>query len=162
MKTISILLYRGTGIINSLIRWQTRSHYAHAAIHYNGSVYEALPFKGVIVRPVEDRDTKDAAEFIIAGGGAYLVEDQLGLALDFLSAQVGRKYDFGGIVRFMTRQKSPKNKRWFCSELVYAAIQAAGLNLLNENEAYKISPALLSLSPYLHRVNGSSHAGVES
>jgi uncharacterized protein YycO len=151
-NTIGILLYRGTGIINSLIRWQTRSHYAHAALVVDATIYEALPFKGVIIRPFEDQDNK-ADQYLIAGGGAYLVEDQMNLVAEFVSKQVGRKYDFGGIVRFMTRQKSPKNKRWFCSELVYAAIQAAGLNLLNENEAYKISPALLSLSPYLHRVN---------
>jgi hypothetical protein len=69
-----ILLYRGTGLINSLIRWQTRSHYA------------------------QDDDT------------------------------------------------------WFCSELVYAAFQKAGIKLLNVDEAWKVSPALLAMSPYLRKL----------
>jgi uncharacterized protein YycO len=144
---MQILLHHGTGIINSLIRWQTRSHYAHASVllHDDDNVIvQSLPGKGVHVTRLSPHDWRGVDRFHVVTSKAFEA-----VASQFLLSQVGRKYDYSGVIRFLTREKSVNNQRWFCSELVYAAFSAAGLPLLNCREAYKVSPALLALSPYL-------------
>jgi uncharacterized protein YycO len=66
----------------------------------------------------------------------------------FLSKQVGKKYDFGAITRFLSRRKEPADDKWFCSELVLAAFSEGGLDLLRGAPSM-MSPRDLSLSPYL-------------
>jgi uncharacterized protein YycO len=141
-----ILLYRGTGLINSLIRWQTRSHYAHAAVMLDGvSVIESTPSKGVVARSGEARDLAADRFWVKA---PFNAEE----GRRFLFRQCQKKYDYAGVVRFVTREKAQDDDTWFCSELVYAAFQKAGIKLLNVDEAWKVSPALLAMSPYLRKL----------
>lgn len=144
-----IILYRGTGIINALIRWQTRSHYAHAAImdEAGGKIYESFPGVGVCERSFEPEDfKKDAHHFVVTE--PFLPWE----VREFISAQLGKKYDYAGVFRFLTRSKERKHDQWFCSELVFEAFRAQGVKLLNCDEGWKVSPALLAMSPYLERV----------
>jgi uncharacterized protein YycO len=145
---MQILLHHGTGLLNSLIRWQTRSHYAHASVllHDDDNVIvQSLPGKGVHVARLTDRRGVD--RFHISTNQSFE-----GPVAQFLLSQVGKRYDYASIFRFLTREKSLNNNRWFCSELVFAAFAAGGIRLLNCQEPYKISPALLALSPYLTKL----------
>jgi uncharacterized protein YycO len=142
---MQILLHHGKGLLNSLIRWQTRSHYAHASVllHDDDNVIvQSLPGKGVHVTRLDDWRGVD--RFHISTGIPFEA-----VTSQFLLNQVGKKYDYSSIFRFLTREKAHNDRRWFCSELVFAAFAAGGCRLLNCQEAYKISPALLALSPYL-------------
>jgi uncharacterized protein YycO len=143
---MQILLHHGTGLLNSLIRWQTRSHYAHASVLLRDDdnvIVQSLPGKGVHVTRLSPDDWRGVDRFVLCEPFDEAAVSQ------FLLAQVGKKYDYSGVLRFLTREKSPDNKRWFCSELVFAAFVVGHCPLLNCREAYKISPALLELSPYL-------------
>lgn len=145
---MQILLHRGKGIINSLVRWQTRSHYAHASVLLRDDenvIIQALPGKGVHVARLTDWEGID--KFSIESPF-----DETAVA-HFLGRALGRKYDYLSVIRFLTRQKAPLHeRRWFCSELVFAAFAAGGLRLLNVDEPYKVSPALLAMSPWLKKI----------
>lgn len=149
---VYVRLYRGTGLINALIRWQTRSHYAHAAIQVDDMLYEALPFKGVIRRFLRSDDNKADTFFLDLNGGFLASRVKT-----FLDEQVGKKYDFLGVLRFLTREKERRHNRYFCSELVYEALMQGGVMPLRCAESWKISPALLALAPVLRLVATSGN-----
>ena len=68
----------------------------------------------------------------------------------FLNSQIGRKYDWLGILGFPLRNwKLESKSRWFCSELVFTAFQKAGVELLKNTHPSEVSPRLFLKSPLL-------------
>lgn len=142
-----ILLFRGKGLISSIIRWQTRSQYSHAAIWMpDGKLVEAWQGKGVRVTGLESWQGVDA--FRVDGAKAA----QWMMAIDYAMAQVGAGYDYWAVLRFLTRRRGPRNDKWFCSELVYRSFEYAGIHLLRDVDASEVSPAMLANSPKLLKV----------
>jgi hypothetical protein len=80
-------------------------------------------------------------------------------ALAFALSAVGRGYDWWSIIRFVSRRRMPHNDRWFCSELVFAALSHAGVRLLERIAPWEVSPGLLSISPLLRLANATAHGG---
>lgn len=69
------------------------------------------------------------------------VEALLDLALK------GRKRN---VLRFVSRLPGRDNRRWFCSELVFKAIEKTHLRVLQMTAEY-VDPGHLATSPYLMR-----------
>lgn len=142
------LFTAGTGIIPRLIQWQTDSYYWHAGLLFNDLwLIEANTSDGVVERKLTD----------YRGVELYTVEnitqEDIARIYEFAWVQIGKGYDYWGVLRFISRRLLPENDRWFCSELVYAAFQAAEIHLLERVEAWQVSPGLLARSPRLHRVS---------
>lgn len=143
----AVLLFRGRGFISAAIRWQTRSPYSHAALLLpNGRIVES--WQGAGVRIKKPTDWADIDIYDVRGA----TRTQWGTALQYALAQVGQPYDYRSVARFLSRRDALPAEvtgRWFCSELVYAALQAAGISLLDRVTAAEVSPAMLALSPLL-------------
>jgi uncharacterized protein YycO len=142
---IEVRLYRGRGLISRLIRWQTRGRYDHASIVVDGVLYEALQGRGVVQsRAVLDCRRHDRFH-------TWVDEERLAELQNFLTAQVGKPYDWTMVLRFISRrQESRKSKgKWFCSELVFAALNKGGCNLFKRTEPWEVSPGLIARSPCL-------------
>lgn len=134
-----------------LIRWQTRSRYSHAAILLDdGHIIESWQKGGVQISHIKDWSKIDA--YSVDG----MTPDQWETAIKFAKSQLGKKYDFRSIFRFLSKRKAPDNSKWFCSELVYAALTVAGVELLRNIESSEVSPAILSYSPKLRPAVGIS------
>ncbi|EDO8872226.1 hypothetical protein GL638_00555 [Campylobacter coli] len=58
---------------------------------------------------------------------------------EFLYSQIGKKYDFLGILGFFTLTKDSEDK-WFCSEIIIRALQIGGLVKLGDMNAGSSSP----------------------
>ena len=71
----------------------------------------------------------------------------------FLGRQVGKPYDLSMVIRFLTRQQETRESKgkWFCSELVAAALGKA-VPVLARIEPWAVSPGMLSYSPLLVKV----------
>jgi uncharacterized protein YycO len=146
---MKILLYRGRSWVSWLIQKQTRSIYSHAAVELdNGSIVEAWHKGGVrrIFHPQEGHTPGTPVD-------VYGIEAEYDAAMvqAFLKTQIGKKYDFWSVGRFLTRRKSPANDKWFCSELVVRAFREGGLALIN-GQPSEHSPRDVALSPYLRLV----------
>lgn len=144
---MKVVLFRGKGCVASLIKWQTRSRYSHAAIlTSDGTLIQSQGKPGVHAIP-DWIQTRDAELFDVQG----LKWEDENTALSFLSDQIGKPYDFLMVARFVSRlQENRKSSgKWFCSELVFAALQKAGVDLLRDTEPWEVSPGLLSKSPLL-------------
>ena len=139
-----ILLFRGRGPVSALIRWQTRSQYSHAALLLqDGSVIEAWQGGGVRRKWLRDWVGVD----ILSVPG--MTDEQWHQAIAFARAQIGLRYDWRGVFRFVSRRRAPGDDRWFCSELVYAACRSAGVDLLRDTDPAEVSPGMLARSPLL-------------
>lgn len=139
-----ILLFRGKGLISRLIRWQTRGGYSHAAILFaDGVLVESMQFVGVRARTYDPAEGAD--EFEISD----ITASQIARVREFLTEHLGCGYDYWAIIRFIDRARMPDNDRWFCSELVFAALRLAGISLLLRIEDWAVSPGMLAVSPLL-------------
>lgn len=80
-----------------------------------------------------------------------VTEDQHAKILGFMRAQIGKPYDFTGIMGILFHESWHDPKAWFCSELVCAACEAGGIFMLNVLPGYtfRITPEMLHLSPLL-------------
>lgn len=148
---MKILAYKGTGLVSKLIRLQTRSEYSHVAIQLlDGTVVEAWAAGGVrhVASPLEAHKSKTEIDVFL-----LTEEFDSGAVLQFLNSQLGKKYDFRSIFRFLTRRSSPLDDRWFCSELVLAAFRMGGLELLARVPSSEVSPRDITISPLLRKAN---------
>ena len=144
---LKVALFRGrVSLISRAIEWDTRSPYCHAAIvQTDGSVIESIEGVGVHrIDAIPQGDTYDL--FTVQGlteAGEMAVER-------FLGAQLGLPYANLDIVGFITRSGVQEDRgAWFCSELVFAAIEAGGVSLLSRIAPFQVSPGMLALSPLL-------------
>ena len=152
MPNLRVALFDSrTSAISAAIRWITRSQYNHAAIVLrDGSVIESVEGVGVHHIPTLPAPTGgDRIDLFEVYG---LTDDQADKIEAFLKAQLGKPYDWPDIAGFLTKDQHEAiagRDKWFCSELVFAAVAAGGINLLQRTAPYEVSPGILSLSPFL-------------
>jgi hypothetical protein len=137
--------------------------YSHAAIIVHRPdekpyIVEAIEGKGVVKALVEDREVGKKEEVDIYACPMSIKQENI--LIEFLDKQVGKKYDWRMVIRFVpllidltpwwaNRRESQKRKsmgKWFCSELVFAAIAKAGIPLFKLTEPWEVSPNMLSKS----------------
>lgn len=146
-----IALYKNDKILGKLIRRFSRGEYNHASIVFNdNSVIEASVSKGV-VKNINFNSTLER------GTTVELFEvpttpEQYKIILDFLNRQLGKGYDYWSVLGFILFTSNEGRKsygKWFCSELVFASFKEAGIKLLENVEAWKVSPTMLRFSSQL-------------
>lgn len=143
-----VLLFTGGDPIAALVKWQSRSHYSHAALLIPGTntVIESYPFVGVRKRQLTAKDWERIHVYEVPGMTGRMWSG----AIAWAESQLGRGYDWRNVFRFITRIPGRENHRWFCSELVFMALQKAYLRVLNMTAEY-VNPGHLGASPYLRR-----------
>lgn len=143
-NVLRVALFTGGDPIAKVVRWQTRSPYSHAAflLPCGTRVIESYPGVGVRIRHLsrEDWDHIDLYEV------EKLTLDLSRQVLAFCERERGKGYDWRSVLRFVSRTSAKENGRWFCSELVFAALQHVRIDLLARIEAHNVSPGMLGLS----------------
>ncbi|HSC79644.1 MAG TPA: YiiX/YebB-like N1pC/P60 family cysteine hydrolase, partial [Chitinolyticbacter sp.] len=166
LATGDILLSATNGITSAGIRLATLAPVSHAALYIGeGQVAEAVG-SGVRVRPLADALAEESV--VVAFRRDELNDEQAAALRAFAQAQVGRPYNYVGVVLHapfslqrricelpllpeITRDAclrgiatiqlgTPDNQRFFCSQFVLEAYAAAGLPISAANPAW-ISPA---------------------
>lgn len=146
-----VLLFKGKSVVSRLIQWQTRSPYSHVAVELDdGRIIEAWHIGGVSM--YKDRAAmavyhEVGTEIDVYKPWALTAAQALNVER-FLVSQVGKKYDFRSVFRFVSRRSAKENDKWFCSELVAEAFKYAGYPLLH-GEAANFSPRDIAMSPNL-------------
>lgn len=144
-----ILAYKGKSFWPSkLIRWFSWSDYSHIAWQCeSGEVLEAWPPKVRSTKSFNEGHTKGTpVDFYEVVG---LTPEQRLIIESFLRCQVGKSYDWQGVFQFVIRTGKDSKSKWFCSELVFKALLKANIKLLKGISPYKVTPAMLVLSPLL-------------
>jgi uncharacterized protein YycO len=139
----------GTGVVSRMIRWQQRTDVSHISIIDNDdSLIEALEFNGVVQqRTLHDARNEQRVDVL----EVYVTPEQRDAALAWAKGQLGKRYDYLSILRFVTRRKNREdNGKWFCSEFAFVAAEKAGVSLLQRILPAEVSPGHFVLSPWLH------------
>jgi uncharacterized protein YycO len=154
---VFVQMHRGGGLFSRLIRWFTRAGYSHvslwfwdAADPHGGAVVEAMEGKGVREIPADwYREARGDGRITV-----YTMREPLTLVecealLSAVRAEVGAKYDWLGVFRFVTRRRHAHNDKWFCSELVAWGFAQIGRPLFDRTEAWEVKPGDIPRSPHL-------------
>lgn len=146
-----LAFYRGISLGSRIIRWVNWSDYSHVAWQdgHSGEVIEAWTSGVRRVASLHDQHTPGTVVDLFEVTG--LTPEDASRIWAFLNEAVGKRYDFLGCLHFATRRPEYawQQNRWFCSELVFAACRAAGVNLLCRVPAWKVYPGMLATSPLL-------------
>ena len=146
---MSILIgqYYGKSLTSRAISLKTWSPISHTSAFLPGGeeVVEAWG-KGVVRRPWREGHTTGTRIDLLE---CRCSPDQAQSFYLFLFDQIGKGYDFRGIMGFAFSAEMQSKDRWFCSELVFAAAIHAGIILLERVPAHKVSPGLIHYSPVL-------------
>jgi uncharacterized protein YycO len=148
---VYVCLHRGTSLVSRLIRWQNRSDYSHASLVLpTGEHVESREGKGVLWHPkfTLTNPTEQVDWFAVND----LTGERLDALLDFLAGQKGKRYDWPMVFGFVSRSRTEGHEsggKWFCSELVFAALAASGVPPLARTDAWEVAPGLLARSPHL-------------
>jgi uncharacterized protein YycO len=156
LRAGDIVFCRNAGIISKLIRWRTLGRWSHVGIiagFVQGKVGHvpivlSAQGKGITDEPLYEWP-KDKAFLRVRD----ITDTQVDAALDFADLQRGKPYDFCGLVDFLTFRKHQREDRWFCSELVFAALRHAGIDLFGgrKDKAF-VSPGDIYENPLLEQV----------
>jgi uncharacterized protein YycO len=156
--TLYIQLHKGRSFFSRLIKWQTRSPYSHASVWFvdhadphGGVVIESMEGKGVRAVPADWYGALRAEGHIALYTVPSLTDGQIALIRSFMEGQIGLKYDWHAVFKFVTRRAHAHDDKWFCSELVFDAFKEAGVVLLNNTEAWAVWPGQLAHSPLVVR-----------
>ena len=149
---IRIAQYKGKSLTSKIIKFKTRGVYSHTAIMLDDNkIVEAWQGSNE-VRIIESLSDghKPGTEVDIY----YLdaTQSQQVLFVEFVMEQLGKKYDYLGILGFVFNRNFHGQDSWFCSELFMAACVYAGIVVLKNTESWQASPSLITKSPKLYRV----------
>lgn len=113
-----------------LIRLFTFSRWSHCAIIQGDAVIDATFWHGVRRSPLSEFLKHYEVEVIDVHLGAFGEYADL-----WLEEQIGKKYDWTALVALPFRSNWHDPDRWFCSELVAAALRAGGRDLFRDDLA---------------------------
>ena len=147
-----LVAYKGKSFWPSkIIRFINWSDYSHVAwMTKQGGIYEAWPPKVRYCASVHVDHQKGTEVEVFSIPG--MTDKQREIVEDYLAKQVGKKYDWPAVLRFIPRMDMVEHTtvKWFCSELIMAALKKAGINPLKRIPNYKVTPGMLVTSPIFH------------
>jgi uncharacterized protein YycO len=148
---MKIVFFKPTTVIGHIICFISRGQYSHCGLLLDdNSFIEALPFTKV--RHISQLDAKRYNVKITKAFQVNTTPEERKSMTDFLMLQIGKSYDYWSIFGIIWNGSDAGRKmykKWFCSEIVFAAFQKVNINLLEDIPAWKTTPVLLSYSDKL-------------
>lgn len=154
--SVKVLAYQGKSIVSWLIKKQTRSIYSHVAIELDDgrTVIEAWAIGGVCIRKSFNEGHKKGTPVDVFHINKQMSATEAKQAEEFFRDQVGKKYDWKSVFRFLKHKPAVDNDKWFCSELVLTGL-ARGAVVLQNGRFSEMSPRDTVLSIGLTKANQS-------
>lgn len=149
--SIRIRFISECGFFPWLIKKWTWASISHCEFDFGHGYLGAVFPVGVAERPYDY--TKPEEEWF---GDVSCSDKDAKTVEAFARAQIGKPYSLLGILGFIIKHDFNKQGSWFCSELVYASFEAAGIEILNKMDIDRISPRDVFESPLVHIEGGSA------
>ena len=145
--SIRIAQYRGKSFVSKVIKTVTRGEYSHTAIMLEDDriveAWEGCNEVRIITNLSDGHKPGTTVDIYEVNMGSRQEEN----FRKFVEAQIGKEYDYMGLLGFYFNSGLHNEDRWFCSELFAASCIHADVGLLNNVAAYQTSPRLASVSP---------------
>lgn len=144
---IKLLFSTNNGIGARLIRLGTWSKYSHCDVFTeDGSIIGAVPFKGVIEYDPSIRLKNQYEICVIENVDAAKV-------IEGVKQQLGKSYDWTGVMSLSIHRDWHSPDKWFCSELLAWAVERAGTPVINKY-SNRVTPQDLLESPLVLPLKG--------
>ena len=141
---VRIRFVRGEGWISRAICEVTWSRWSHVELVTDDGYLGAHNEGGVQVRDLDYAKVVDEMF-----GVAFVTKEQSERVLDYAMDQLGKPYDYTALAGIIFHRDWAAAKRWFCSELIAASFDYAGVPLLKRIPYERITPGMLAQSPEL-------------
>ena len=141
-RTVSVVFTRKRSVGSVFLRTALWSAWSHCAIVDGDQVIEAVAVDGVRVSRLEDVLMEASKHEIID----VPVRDARAV-IAAADTQLGKPYDYTGVLGIGLRRRWQQTDRWFCSELVAWAFARGGTPLMRVQE-WRITPRDLYLPLY--------------
>lgn len=112
---ITFYFHRNNTFLGKMIRLVSNGYYNHVSIGVNGYIYEANPRTGVTKKIADNNYTGTMS-------WTHLFNLDNEEVIFFLECQIGKKYDYIGVLSFIWVFLKPRMGFWFCSELATVAL----------------------------------------
>lgn len=146
MEHINLLFTRNKKIGSILIRGITWSEWSHVEIMTDEqTVIGANIPVGVVEVSLEERLSHCTEHQIVR---VPVTEDIKRRVIEWARGQVGRPYDYLGLLSFFAKHDLNDDRSWFCSELVAAAFEHGGAPIFWPGSTYRITPQDIYMLPY--------------
>jgi len=168
LKPHDLLLYKRKSFVSKLIQWGTKSVYSHVAVILNPQIYLAVESDTGHQSGVRAVDLRKLDEGIV---DVYRIKVDFGFdgdkVVSYLVNCLGAKFDYVGVTwlgilkgigaltgfKYQPYNQFQKDKDYFCSELVYQAFDAGGLDIVPQIDKAEItSPGDIAHSELLAKV----------
>lgn len=136
-----------SAFISRAIRFITWSEFSHVDVVLPDGGLLGAHLDGVKIRRPETQKFTKTARFTVS-----MTPEQEARFYEFLYKQVGKPYDKTAIFGILVHRDWQEDDSWFCSELVAAACEYAGVSLIREKRN-RITPRDEVMSPLLHPVD---------
>lgn len=134
---------RGVGLAGAVVRAYTNSRFAHVGfLLEDGYVLDATPQYGVAIR----------RQSVLPGDALFEVSvsaETMTEAMTWAQAQIGRPYDWRGILGLGLHRDWHDDGQWWCSELVLGAFETTAEPLLHTGFVTRVTPRDLLFSTRL-------------
>ena len=127
----------------SFFTQQLGFYWTHMAVYVgDGKMVEVKPSTGVVLVDTSSWDNKIDTETVHIKG--LTASNREGI-VNFVSAQIGKGYNFAAFVNVLDDPCYPRNTsidspNWYCSEIAWAAYLSQGINLDNNDSMCTVSP----------------------
>lgn len=146
-----IALYKGTSLVSKAIKFINWSEYSHASwMTSDGGEYESWDTVGVRYSSIFGSQHTKGTEVDLFE--IKLTKAEIDALEMFFREQMGKKYDYMGILGFLMRKDEHVHNRWFCSELIAAGFESIKKPLLRNIPSYKVYPGMIAYSTLLTKV----------
>lgn len=136
MKTIDLLFCTNpTNPLSWMIRAGSWSRWSHVAIVDGNQVIEAVALDGVVTTPIASRLKQDPSWIISA-----LPCNDPEAVTAAARTQIGKPYDYTGVLGIGLHRDWQQDDRWFCSELVAWAFAQGGNPLFRHHANRRVTP----------------------
>lgn len=153
-KKIQILFTTNRAPFSRLIRLATWSEFSHCDLicpDDDDLLIGSIPMKGVITHSLDERIDRSHRWAV------YEVDGSAGAAWTYAAKQLGKSYDWLGILGIAMKRDWQGDDKWFCSELVAKACLEAGAPVVNTSlRVNRITPQTLLNSPLLRLLDESA------
>lgn len=138
-----------------VIRAGSWSTWSHVAIVSGDSVIEAVAIDGVSQRALADRKKQDPRWQLVD----FACANPQGV-IEAARSQIGKPYDYTGVLGIGFHRNWQQDDAWFCSELVAWAFQQAGCPLFRTGASRRVTPQdLWMLSPSIGTAQQAAATG---
>ena len=128
---MEVWFYIGKGkLFDRLIRWWTNSRYSHCELIIDGMANSADAWTNCVRAITVSGFNPDSWERVAVTGDKDI-------ALEFVRMQLGKKYDWFGILGFIVPWKSGDKNKWYCSEFCAAAL-GIGKRPISPQKLYEV------------------------